>query len=73
MRIDLNCDMGESFGAYRLGNDVALMALVTSANVACGAHAGDPLVMDRTVRLAAQHGVRIGAHPGFPDPAGLGH
>jgi UPF0271 protein len=71
-KIDLNCDMGESFGAYSLGNDEALMGLVTSANIACGYHAGDPLVMDRTVRLAAQHGVGIGAHPGFPDLVGFG-
>ncbi|MBN1976009.1 MAG: LamB/YcsF family protein [Anaerolineae bacterium] len=71
-KIDLNCDMGESFGAYHIGNDEALMGLVTSANIACGAHAGDPLVMDRTVRLAARHGVSIGAHPGFPDLAGFG-
>jgi UPF0271 protein len=72
MKIDLNCDMGESFGAYCLGNDEALMGLVTSANIACGTHAGDPLVMDRTVRLAARHGVGIGAHPGFPDLVGFG-
>jgi UPF0271 protein len=71
-RIDLNCDMGESFGAYRLGNDEALMGLITSANIACGYHAGDPLVMDRTVRLAVEHGVCIGAHPGFPDLVGFG-
>jgi UPF0271 protein len=71
-RIDLNCDMGESFGPYRLGNDEALMPLITSANIACGYHAGDPLVMDRTVRLAVQHGVAIGAHPGFPDLVGFG-
>jgi UPF0271 protein len=71
-KIDLNCDMGESFGVYSLGNDEALMDLITSANIACGTHAGDPLVMDRTVRLAAQHGVGIGAHPGFPDLAGFG-
>jgi UPF0271 protein len=71
-RIDLNCDMGESFGAYRVGNDESLMSLITSANIACGYHAGDPLVMDRTVRLATQHGVSIGAHPGFPDLAGFG-
>jgi UPF0271 protein len=71
-KIDLNCDMGEGFGAYRLGNDEALMGLVTSANIACGYHAGDPLVMDRTVRLAAQYGVGIGAHPGFPDLVGFG-
>jgi UPF0271 protein len=71
-RIDLNCDMGESFGAYRVGNDAALMGLITSANIACGYHAGDPLVMDRTTRLAAENGVGIGAHPGFPDLAGFG-
>jgi 5-oxoprolinase (ATP-hydrolysing) subunit A len=71
-KIDLNCDMGESFGAYHLGNDEALMDLITSANIACGTHAGDPLVMDRTVRLAARHGVGIGAHPGFPDLVGFG-
>jgi UPF0271 protein len=72
MKIDLNCDMGESFGAYRLGDDEPLMALITSANIACGTHAGDPQVMDRTVRLAAQQGVGIGAHPGFPDLVGFG-
>ena len=64
--------MGESFGTYRLGNDEALMGLITSANIACGAHAGDPLVMDRTVRLAVRHGVSIGAHPGFHDLVGFG-
>ena len=72
MRIDVNCDMGESFGVYRLGNDAALLACVTSANIACGFHAGDPLVMEETVRLAAQAGVRIGAHPGYPDLEGFG-
>ncbi|MFN3763394.1 MAG: LamB/YcsF family protein, partial [Anaerolineae bacterium] len=72
MVIDLNCDMGESFGAYALGADEALMPLVTSANIACGYHAGDPMVMDRTVRLALRHGVGIGAHPGFPDLMGFG-
>ncbi len=70
--IDLNCDMGESFGAYVLGNDEALMPLITSANIACGYHAGDPMVMDRTVRLAVRYGVGIGAHPGFPDLIGFG-
>jgi UPF0271 protein len=70
--IDLNCDMGESFGAYALGADEALMPLVTSANIACGYHAGDPMVMDRTVRLALRYGVGIGAHPGFPDLMGFG-
>jgi UPF0271 protein len=72
MRIDLNCDLGESFGAYTLGNDAALMPLITSANIACGFHAGDPQVMARTVRLALQHHVAIGAHPGFPDLVGFG-
>jgi len=71
-KIDLNCDMGESYGAYSIGADEALMGLITSANIACGYHAGDPLVMDRTVRLAAQHSVGIGAHPGFPDLLGFG-
>lgn len=72
MRIDLNCDLGESFGAYTLGHDAALMPLITSANIACGFHAGDPQVMARTVRLAQQHHVAIGAHPGFPDLVGFG-
>ena len=72
MRIDLNCDMGESFGAYRLGADEELMPLITSANVACGFHAGDPLVLDATVRLAGSHAVAVGAHPGYPDLAGFG-
>ncbi len=72
MKIDLNSDMGESFGRYRLGADADLMALVTSANIACGLHASDPLVMERTVRLAQEHEVGIGAHPGFPDLQGFG-
>ncbi|MBI4786948.1 MAG: LamB/YcsF family protein [Chloroflexi bacterium] len=72
LRIDLNCDMGESFGAYTIGADEALMPLITSANIACGFHAGDPRVMDRTVALAQAHGVAVGAHPGFPDLAGFG-
>lgn len=72
MRIDLNCDMGESFGAYTIGADEAIMPFITSANIACGFHAGDPRVMERTVRLAVQHGVAIGAHPGFADLAGFG-
>ncbi|CAG0947005.1 5-oxoprolinase subunit A [Anaerolineae bacterium] len=71
-QIDLNCDMGESFGAYSLGNDAALMPLITSANIACGFHAGDPRVMARTVCLAIQHGVVLGAHPGFHDLVGFG-
>jgi UPF0271 protein len=72
VRIDLNADVGESFGAWQLGDDAALIPLLTSANVACGAHAGDPLTIERTVRLAAQHGVAVGAHPGYPDLAGFG-
>lgn len=70
--IDLNSDLGESFGAYTIGSDAAMMAEITSANVACGFHGGDPLVMERTVRLAREQGVGIGAHPGFPDLAGFG-
>jgi 5-oxoprolinase (ATP-hydrolysing) subunit A len=70
--IDLNCDLGESFGAYQLGNDAAIMPYVTSANIACGFHAGDPSVMQTTVRLAKAHGVAIGAHPGWPDLQGFG-
>ncbi|MCI1187840.1 LamB/YcsF family protein [Hymenobacter sp. DH14] len=70
--VDLNCDMGESFGAWTLGNDAALMPFITSANVACGFHAGDPAVMRATVRAALAHGVAIGAHPGLPDLAGFG-
>lgn len=72
MDIDLNADMGEGFGAYRLGDDEALMQIVSSANVACGYHAGDPVIMDRTVRLAATNGVDLGAHVGFPDLLGFG-
>jgi 5-oxoprolinase (ATP-hydrolysing) subunit A len=70
--IDLNCDMGESFGAYTIGADEAVMASITSANVACGYHGGDPSVMRRTVRLAREAGVAVGAHPGFPDLVGFG-
>jgi UPF0271 protein len=72
MRLDLNADMGESFGAYKLGQDAALMPAITSANVACGFHAGDPGVMRQTVALARQHGVAVGAHPGFQDLVGFG-
>ncbi|WP_099160111.1 LamB/YcsF family protein [Virgibacillus ndiopensis] len=71
-RIDLNCDMGESFGRYTIGLDEELLQYVTSANIACGFHAGDPDVMERTVRLAKKYNVRIGAHPGFADIAGFG-
>jgi 5-oxoprolinase (ATP-hydrolysing) subunit A len=72
MDINLNADLGESFGAYRMGDDPALLAIVGSANVACGFHGGDPLVMADTVRLARAAGVSIGAHPSFPDLQGFG-
>jgi len=72
MQIDLNCDLGESFGAYSLGMDRDIIASVSSVNIACGFHAGDPQVMGRTVKLAREHGVGIGAHPGFPDLLGFG-
>jgi len=72
LKIDLNCDMGESFGRYRIGMDDEVIKLITSANIACGYHAGDPGVMHHTVKIAIEHGVRIGAHPGFPDLLGFG-
>jgi 5-oxoprolinase (ATP-hydrolysing) subunit A len=72
MDINLNADLGESFGAWRMGDDRALLGIVGSANVACGFHAGDPLVMRETVRLAREAGVSIGAHPAFPDLQGFG-
>ncbi|MFC0230551.1 LamB/YcsF family protein [Bhargavaea ullalensis] len=71
-KVDLNCDMGESFGAYRMGNDSEILEFVTSANIACGFHAGDPSTMRKTVRMALEKGVGIGAHPGTPDLAGFG-
>ncbi|MFO1506001.1 MAG: 5-oxoprolinase subunit PxpA [Lysobacterales bacterium] len=70
--IDLNADVGESFGAWRMGDDAAVIASVTSANIACGFHAGDAATMRRTVALAQEHGVAIGAHPSLPDLAGFG-
>ncbi len=70
--VDLNSDSGESFGRWRLGNEEELFKYITSANIACGYHAGDPVVMRKTVRLAKQLGVAIGAHPGFPDLMGFG-
>lgn len=70
--IDLNCDLGESFGAYTMGYDDQVMGHITSANVACGWHAGDPMVMDYTVKMAQEHGVSVGAHPGYPDLLGFG-
>jgi UPF0271 protein len=72
MRIDMNSDTGESFGAYTIGHDVALFRSITSANVAAGFHAGDPSVLRDTIRLARAHGVAVGAHPGFPDLVGFG-
>ena len=72
MRVDLNCDLGESFGPYTLGDDRGVMGFITSANIACGAHGGDPGVMRTTVRLALEAGVALGAHPGFSDRAGFG-
>src|SRR5437762_6184262 len=72
MRIDINSDTGESFGAYTIGHDAGLFKSITSANIAAGFHAGDPSVLRQTIRLAKAHGVAIGAHPGFPDLAGFG-
>ncbi|HWR12622.1 MAG TPA: 5-oxoprolinase subunit PxpA [Rectinemataceae bacterium] len=72
MTIDLNADVGESFGAYSMGNDAALLGLVSSANIACGAHAGDPSVMRRTIADAIACGASLGAHPGYPDLQGFG-
>lgn len=72
MAIDINADMGESFGRYKLGNDEEVMKYITSANVACGFHASDPLVMSHTVELAKKYGVAVGAHPGLPDRQGFG-
>ena len=70
--INLNADLGESFGAWQMGDDPALLQIVSSANLACGFHAGDPLIMRSTVRLALAQGVSIGAHPSFPDLQGFG-
>lgn len=71
-RVDLNSDLGESFGRYTLGNDDKIIPLITSANVACGYHASDPVVMDKTLKMAKEAGIRVGAHPGFPDLMGFG-
>ncbi|MFA6229424.1 MAG: 5-oxoprolinase subunit PxpA [Rhodanobacter sp.] len=71
-RIDLNCDLGESFGTWHMGDDDALLALISSANIACGFHAGDPVIMRRTVEQAVNHGVAIGAHVSLPDLQGFG-
>lgn len=72
MTIDLNCDLGESFGAYKIGNDEAIMPYISSANIACGFHAGDPLTIEKTIQLALKYDVGIGAHPGYPDMEGFG-
>jgi 5-oxoprolinase (ATP-hydrolysing) subunit A len=72
LRVDLNCDMGESFGAYTIGDDDAILPHITSANIACGVHGGDPAVMRATIAGARAHGVAVGAHPGLPDLAGFG-
>ncbi len=72
MQIDINADLGEGFGPYRMADDAALFPLITSANVACGFHAGDPTTMDRTVGLARDHGVALGAHVGYADRVGFG-
>lgn len=71
-RVDLNSDLGESFGRYTLGMDDKIIPLITSANVACGYHASDPVVMEKTVSMAREAGIRVGAHPGFPDLMGFG-
>ncbi len=72
LKVDLNSDLGESFGVYRIGMDAEILGFVTSANVACGFHAGEPMIMEETVRLAKEAGAAVGAHPGFPDLAGFG-
>jgi len=72
VNIDLNADLGEGFGPWRMGEDEAMLGVVSSVNVACGFHAGDPLIMDRTVRLARERDIDIGAHVGFPDRQGFG-
>src|SRR5206468_6314625 len=72
MRVDLNSDMGESFGVYTIGHDAGLMKSITSANIAAGFHGGDPSVLRATIQLAKAHGVAVGAHPSYPDLVGLG-
>ena len=68
----LNCDLGESFGNWRMGMDADVMPFLDQANVACGFHAGDPIHMEKTLKLAAEHGVTVGAHPAYPDLVGFG-
>jgi 5-oxoprolinase (ATP-hydrolysing) subunit A len=72
LSVDINCDLGESYGLYKIGNDQEVLKHITSANIACGYHAGDHNVMIETVKMAKAHGVKIGAHPGFPDIHGFG-
>lgn len=72
MKVDLNCDLGESFGNYKIGNDENIIPVITSANIACGFHAGDAQVMNNTVKLAQENNIGIGAHPGLPDLQGFG-
>lgn len=72
LSIDINCDLGESYGRYQIGNDDIVFPLITSANIACGFHGGDPLHIERTIKTAIKHGVQIGAHPGYPDLMGFG-
>ena len=72
MMIDINCDLGESYGHNKIGNDAEIMKYISSANIACGFHAGDPLIMNETIQLAIENNVAIGAHPGFPDLKGFG-
>src|SRR6187431_2203495 len=72
MRLTINCDMGEGFGLYRIGDDAAMMPHIDLANVACGFHASEPTTMRATVRLAKRHGVKVGAHPSLPDLQGFG-
>jgi len=70
--VDINCDMGESFGTYKIGNDEEVIKYITSSNIACGFHASDPDVMEKTVNLCKEHNVMVGAHPGYPDMLGFG-
>lgn len=70
--MDINCDLGEGFGAYKMAHDEKILPYVTSVNIACGFHAGDPSIMEKTVSLAIKHGVKIGAHPSYPDLQGFG-
>ncbi|MGQ9530080.1 MAG: LamB/YcsF family protein [Candidatus Bathycorpusculaceae bacterium] len=72
LKIDINCDLGESYGAFKVGNDEQIMPHITSANIACGFHAGDPMTMAQTINLAKKYGVALGAHPGYPDLLGFG-